>query len=561
MDPSEYLSLSDTVKYGSIETNSTRDSSEDENSPSVSPTGTAFIDDHMAGVLTPRSVSDAANQALVAVRHLHDVTVLPVADEHGHLAHYPGEEIDQHQRQKLKRPSQAGKLLASCTSKFLEAFKCLYSMGILLLSIGSVMMAIFNKQTVATAHGVPTPVAFLIFWFLIVWLAKMEGGQACLVGLQPVDKSLYAHTHPRTLISTNEAHKGDNMERFIVGRQFLVCLVVFSSNLMAATIENPHVPGLSDSLTDILLTSGNAVTLIAIIIGQSAQINAANCMLDFINTWFMIVTTFLSLILDMSGILHSVYMFQILFCKITNTPIDSNEPPRTPAQNIFFWTRVAFSTSILCLSFAVTLAAVWNGKTTMYAGVPNYISMVLLFVLLTFVGIMEGMQIALFAVVNLPPSDLKGHPLAAKCCKLTFKGSNLQAFLIGRQMCVTLCMFIVARLTSCDVALDGSEHTIFGVSENVQSFFNTGMLGAFITTVIGSLVWRIIASCFPVPFLSNPLIYAIIRLCLTVEASGVCSAAWPLALVQKEFIFGYTLDEAYIGTPQDPLEEPLVVTV
>ena len=171
MDPSEYLSLGDTIKYGSIETNSTRDSSEDENSPAVSPTGTSFlIDDHMACILTPRSVSDAANHALCAVRQLHDVTVLPVADEHGHLAHYPGEEMDQVQRQKLKRPSQAGKLLKSCTSKFLEAFKCLYSMGILLLSIGSVMMAIFNKQPVATDHGVLTPVAFLTFWFLIVQL-------------------------------------------------------------------------------------------------------------------------------------------------------------------------------------------------------------------------------------------------------------------------------------------------------------------------------------------------------------------------------------------------------
>jgi hypothetical protein len=151
-------------------------------------------------------------------------------------------------------------------------------------------------------------------------------------------------------------------------------------------------------------------------------------------------------------------------------------------------------------------------------------------------------------VVNLPIEELEAHPLAFKSCELTFRGSNLQAFLIGRQMCVTFCMFIVARITSCDVDVPGEE-TVFGVSDTMQSFFNTGLMGAFITSIVGSLAWRIVASSFPVPFLSNPLIYWTIRLCLLVEASGVCSAAWLLALIHKQCI-GYQLDEVYIGTPE-----------
>ena len=51
-------------------------------------------------------------------------------------------------------------------------------------------------------------------------------------------------------------------------------------------------------------------------------------------------------------------------------------------------------------------------------------------------------------------------------------------------------------------------------------------------------------------FLSNPLIYVIIRLCLLLEASGVCSAAWLLALVHKQIV-GYQLDEVYVGTPDE----------
>jgi hypothetical protein len=487
-------------------------------------------------------------------RFFHEITVLPVADEHGHLAHYPGEDEDLLHREEFIKEEKKGlhHYIFGSGIECIEGLKCLYSMGLLIFSIAIVMAAIFSKQTVATSDmNIPTFVAFIIFWFLIVWLAKMEGGQGALVGLQPIDKSLYTYSHPRSFMSTSLAHKGDNMERFIVGRQFLVVLVVFVTSLMAASVKDVSILGVSDAWTGSFLGSGIAVTLIAIMIGQTApQINAANCMLDFINTYFMVFTTYLSLALDMSGLLHSVYLVQILFSKITNTPIESAEPPRSGVQNIFFWTRIAFSCIALGFSFAVTLSALCNGQTTMYAGIPEVVSVMLLFFLLCFVGMLEGMQIALFAVVNLPFEDVEKHPMASKSCELTFSGSNLQAFLIGRQMCVTFCMFIVARMTSCDVDVAAGEETIFGVSHGMQKFFNTGLLGAVITSIVGSLAWRIVASSFPVAFLSNPVIYAIIRLCLVVEASGVCSAAWLLAVVHKQLV-GYQLDEVYIGTREE----------
>jgi len=58
--------------------------------------------------------------------------------------------------------------------------------------------------------------------------------------------------------------------------------------------------------------------------------------------------------------------------------------------------------------------------------------------------------------------------------------------------------------------------------------------------------------CFflPLAFLSNPLIYLIIRLCLVLESTGVCSAAWLLAIIHKQ-IAGFQLDEVYIGTAEE----------
>jgi len=426
--------------------------------------------------------------------------------------------------------------------------KYTYSFALLAFSVAIVMSAIFTKQTKVAANVSPI-LAFFVFWGLLAWLAMMEGGQGCLVGLQPVDKDLYAESHPITVRNTRLAHKGDNMERFIVGRQFLVVLVVFITNMCGSPIADATVLGLSSTLNEVFLTNGIAMILSTIMIGQlTAQINAANCLLDFINSYFMLFTTYVSLGIEFSGLLHSVYLVQIFFSKITKTPIDSKEPPRNAGQNVFFWARVLLSVTVLGFAFAVTLTALFAGKTKMWGAIPPYVSVIILFVLMGFVGMMEGMQIALFAVINMPEEELKKHTMAHKSCELTFTGQNLQAFLVGRQICVTVCMFVVARITSLDYTT--GDNNVFGVSDGLQNFFNTGLMGAIITTIVGSLAWRIIASSFPLAFLSNPLIYLIIRLCLLLEATGLCSGAWLLALVHKQ-IAGYQPDEVYIGTSEE----------
>ncbi len=88
-------------------------------------------------------------------------------------------------------------------------------------------------------------------------------------------------------------------------------------------------------------------------------------------------------------------------------------------------------------------------------------------------------------------------------------------------------MFVIAHITTLDVNDD--ETNIFGVSDALQEFFNTGVLGSIITMIVASLAWRIVASSFPIAFLSNSLINLIILLCLLLEASGVGSMAWELS--------------------------------
>ena len=432
--------------------------------------------------------------------------------------------------------------------------KYVYSLGLLIFSVVMVMAAIFSEQTKVASNFHPVA-AFFIFWFLVLWLACIEGGQGALVGLQLVDKAKYADTHKKAHKCTTLAHKGDNMERFIVGRQFLVVLIVFVTNMCGSTGGESTVLGLPPSVNAVFLGSGLAMILTTIMLGQlTAQVVAASCMLDFINNNFMLFSTYVSLFIEFSGLLHSVYLVQLFFAKITDKPVESKEPPRSTSQSVFFWVRVLFSVAVLGFSFAVTLAALFQGKTTMWGSIPAGASVAIFFTLMCFVGLMEGMQIALFAVINLPQEELNKAKIAATNCKLTFAGNNFAAFLIGRQILVTVCMFVVAKITTLNI-VQGEGENIFGVSDSLQNFFNTGLLGAIITTIVASLAWRIVASSFALMFMSNPLIYLIIRVCLLLEKTGICSASWLLALIQKEVV-SFQPDEVYVGIVDDETTVP-----
>eukprot|EP00957_Ditylum_brightwellii_P209638 15362575-Ditylum_brightwellii.AAC.1 len=83
----------------------------------------------------------------------------------------------------------------------------------------------------------------------------------------------------------------------------------------------------------------------------------------------------------------------------------------------------------------------------MWDGVPNAVAVILFFLLMSVVGLLEGMQIAFFAVAKLKKSERGRAPFALKTCELLFRGEghNLPGFMIGRQLCVVSCFFIIAR--------------------------------------------------------------------------------------------------------------------
>ena len=108
---------------------------------------------------------------------------------------------------------------------------------------------------------------------------------------------------------------------------------------------------------------------------------------------------------------------------------------------------------------------------------------------------------------------------------------------------------LLHRHKSREVTFNSIESNIFNVGPTMQEFFNTGLLGALALTMVGSIAWQLVASAFPIAFMSNPITYILLRVCLFLEATGICYGAWVLAALHKK-IAGFQRDEVYVGTAE-----------
>jgi len=433
----------------------------------------------------------------------------------------------------------------------LDKIRIVISLFLLIFSI-VVVLALISTGNTQLARDVHPAAAGIIMWALIIWMSMVEGGQCSMVGLPPVDRELYRESHPITYQITGWGHKGDNLDRYLMGRQFMVIFINFTIGLCGAPLAGADVLGLPDWVTAIFLGSGIAMVLQNVIVGQlTSQCNASHMMLDYINNHFMTFTYWVAALIEITGVMHTSYLIRYMVYWAAGKPIESNEPPKTGFTFAFFWGRVLFSMAVLGFALAVTIEALYRGKTSAWDGLPDTVSLILFLVLMCCVGLFEGMQIAFFAVSKIPKSERGSSTIALKTCECLFKngGKNLPGFMCGRQMTVTLCFFVIARVTTINVDI-GNEPNIFGVSDGVQLFFNLGFMGAITTTILGSIAWQLVAGSFPVAFLSNPIVYVFLQAALLLEATGICSAAWFLALLQRKAC-GFQFDEVYIGTPEE----------
>lgn len=198
--------------------------------------------------------------------------------------------------------------------------------------------------------------------------------------------------------------------------------------------------------------------------------------------------------------------------------------------------RCFFSVSLVIFSGVFVFKGLFAGQTGATNGVgwdklPGWAAFLLTLFFLFVIGCCEGFQIAAVSLAKLPSSDFKTKaPIAYQTTQILFAGRNMQAFLVGRQVFVAMMMVLLAKVTGY-AGRDGE--LVEGDDWGMGSDFNeillqTGILGAVFVVNVGQLSFRMAASSFPVLFINNFVLRALLRVALVVEATGIVNACWPL---------------------------------
>eukprot|EP00980_Cylindrotheca_fusiformis_P024860 scaffold12617_cov91-Cylindrotheca_fusiformis.AAC.4 len=112
----------------------------------------------------------------------------------------------------------------------IDGIKQFYSMALVIFSVVIVTALMFTDNTKMAQDAHPVA-ALVIMWLGILWMSMVEGGQCSMVGLPPIDRELYKESHPTTYKICSLGHKGNNLDRYLMGRQFMVIFINFTINL------------------------------------------------------------------------------------------------------------------------------------------------------------------------------------------------------------------------------------------------------------------------------------------------------------------------------------------
>jgi hypothetical protein len=416
----------------------------------------------------------------------------------------------------------------------------------------------------------PFPI-ILIWWFMLFYLSCLEGVQAALVALTPIDPKIYEKSHPITYMCTTLCFKGNTLDKFIIGRQFLVIFVVFMIGFCTGydgdrLVDNPL--GVPDGFRDSLIKLGFVGALTTIVIGQLiSQVVASKCNIDYLNYRFQYYAVIgVCLFMEFTGLMHAVYMVQKFVVALRGTDEAKRKQVENQGNPIFFWVRVLFSTAVLGLCVAVVFDSLFRGATgfaDVFSSLPNWLGVIFFILLCTVVHCTEGLQVALFAMQKMDPEEFKVHAGAEANGAVAFAGNNLQCFLIGRQALTAMSMFVLSTICGVQANLTKEVeftnstgtftkeegYTILGLGNGISTaFLETGLSGAVVLTIMASLSGQVIASAFPLGFCGFPGMWIVLYACLLTEFIGLTHFAWPLA-DGVQALMGNLMqnDEVYLG--------------
>lgn len=206
----------------------------------------------------------------------------------------------------LARGNRSAMSLRLWCSRIWAVTRYIFSTALLFFGLTIVLRAIILGRT-RFWDSVPWPVVMAIFVTLLIALGTLEGLQVAIVELAKIPPESYRQTHERAYNIALLCQKHHVLEHFLMGRQFLVVMIVF----FLARITTLHDPWLPQWLNEYFCKTGLLGAILVVLIGNlPAQIYAA----DFPNPlrWNQIpgmnLVLYACLLIEWTGITHAAWL-------------------------------------------------------------------------------------------------------------------------------------------------------------------------------------------------------------------------------------------------------------
>ena len=201
----------------------------------------------------------------------------------------------------------------------LDYIRFIFSFALLIFSGVVTCYAILEQKT-NMWKAVPGWASLIIFLLVLYMLGVMEGLQIALCELKRQQPESYKTSHPKAYRIGQLAMQGDNVERFLMGRQvFVVCLVFFAAKL--TTIHGNSESGflfyVPDWVQAVFLETGLLSCMVVVIIAQlMPQIVASLYPTQFLELIVMRPAYWACICLETSGITHICWVLAWLMGKM-----------------------------------------------------------------------------------------------------------------------------------------------------------------------------------------------------------------------------------------------------
>lgn len=191
----------------------------------------------------------------------------------------------------------------------------------------------------------------------------------------------HSHNHVYIDTSTNRykclklAHEGPNVEKFLVGRQFLLVFNVFLLSKVAGGATTDFYIGdwhWSEAASQFFWVNSVLLMILITALGQLvSQLLAAEKMMGFLNLPFFAYYTILipCMCVEFVGLTHAAYLLKDFLCKICGINTALADPKKAMNKNFFYYFRCIESIAAVIFSFVFIVKGLAYKQTNATTGV------------------------------------------------------------------------------------------------------------------------------------------------------------------------------------------------